>query len=143
LEWLVLSRSPDPASSGQVLIDSLPEQVGDGSPCHAEACRRALSWRSINCTCVRLSHHNSFNPNWICRDVVEVDVITPAVGEGVAVAEVKTTAFGVPKLARLKILKNSARNCALTFSVIAVFLATDKSVVARPGPTRTFRPVLP
>jgi hypothetical protein len=42
--------------------------------------------------------------------VVEVEVITPAVGEGAAVADVKTTALGVPKLARLKRLKNSARN---------------------------------
>ena len=31
-------------------------------------------------------------------------------GEGVADAEENTTGFGVPKLARLKILKNSERN---------------------------------
>ena len=43
------------------------------------------------------SYHNNFSPNWICRDVVDVDVITPAVGAGPEVAEVKTTVFGVPK----------------------------------------------
>jgi len=42
--------------------------------------------------------------------VLEVAVITPAVGAGVVVAEVKTTAFGVLKLTLLKRLKNSARN---------------------------------
>jgi hypothetical protein len=42
--------------------------------------------------------------------VVEEEEITPAVGEGAAVAEVRTTVLGVPKLARLKRLKNSARN---------------------------------
>jgi hypothetical protein len=38
-------------------------------------------------------------PNWICRDVVEVPVITPAVGAGVLAAEEKTTAFGEAKFA--------------------------------------------
>ncbi len=36
--------------------------------------------------------------------------MTPAVGAGVFVAEVKTTGLGVPKLAWLRMLKNSARN---------------------------------
>lgn len=44
-------------------------------------------------------HHSSFKPNWICRDVVDVDVITPAVGAGTADADVNTTVFGVPKFA--------------------------------------------
>ena len=57
-----------------------------------------------------LPYHSSFRPNWICRDVVDVDVITPAVGDGVAEADPNTTAFGDPKLARLNTLKNSARN---------------------------------
>jgi hypothetical protein len=55
-------------------------------------------------------HHNSFNPNWICLDVVEVDVMTPAVGETPEVAEPKTVVFGVLKLAWFGRLKNSARN---------------------------------
>src|SRR6202041_3014073 len=33
------------------------------------------------------SHHNSFNPNLIWRDVVEVAVMTPAVGDGPPVAD--------------------------------------------------------
>ena len=32
-------------------------------------------------------YHRSFNPNWICREVVEVEVITPAVGDGPPVAK--------------------------------------------------------
>jgi hypothetical protein len=47
--------------------------------------------------------------------VVDVLVMTPAVPESpvgfVAVGGVKTTRFGVLKLARLSKLKNSARNC--------------------------------
>ena len=70
-------------------------------------------------------------------------MIPPAVLAGADPADEKTTAFGVPKLARFKILKNSARNCARSFSEIAVFLATEKSVVARPGPVSTLRPALP
>jgi hypothetical protein len=42
--------------------------------------------------------------------VVDVEVITPAVGDGSADADAKTTAFGDPKLARFRRLKNSARN---------------------------------
>jgi hypothetical protein len=44
-----------------------------------------------------LSHHRSFRPNWIWRGVVEVDVITPAVGEAAEVADVYTIVFGVLK----------------------------------------------
>jgi hypothetical protein len=58
---------------------------------------------------VRL-YQSSFKPNCICREVVDVEVITPAVGEGTVEADVNTTAFGVPKLAWLATLKNSARN---------------------------------
>ena len=70
-------------------------------------------------------------------------MITPAVGDGPPVAEAKTTGFGVLKLVRLKILNNSARNCRLTRSVNMNFLASDKSVSARPGPCSTLRPTLP
>src|SRR5258708_37680679 len=35
-------------------------------------------------------------------------------------------------------LKNSIRNCAFTLSVIFVFLITEKSVEAYPGPYRKF-----
>ena len=45
------------------------------------------------------AYQSSFKPNWICRDVVDVDVITPAVDAGGAVADENTTVFGVPKFA--------------------------------------------
>jgi hypothetical protein len=59
---------------------------------------------SANCGC----YQSSFNPNWICRDAVDVLVITPAVGE--TPVGVKVMAFGVLKLARFRRLNNSARN---------------------------------
>ena len=31
-------------------------------------------------------YHNNFSPNWICREVVPVEVMTPPVGEGPPVA---------------------------------------------------------
>ena len=43
-------------------------------------------------------YHSSFSPNWICRELVEVDVINPAVGEYPPVAAAYTTGFGVLKL---------------------------------------------
>jgi hypothetical protein len=55
-------------------------------------------------------HQINFSPSWIWREVVEVAVITPAVGLGIVVAELNTTAFGVAKFARFSRLKNSARN---------------------------------
>ena len=70
-------------------------------------------------------------------------MITPAVGARTADADVKTTVFGVPKLARLRMLKNSARNCSLTLSEMAVFFNTDASSSARPGPISVFLPTFP
>lgn len=43
------------------------------------------------------SYHDNFKPSWIWREVVAVDVITPAVGEGPPVAVAKTTGLGVLK----------------------------------------------
>jgi len=45
------------------------------------------------------TYHSSFNPNWTWRELVAVDVITPAVGEGSPVAAAYTTGFGVLKFA--------------------------------------------
>ena len=42
-------------------------------------------------------YHKSFNPNCAWRELVAVDVITPAVGEGSPVAAAYTTGFGVLK----------------------------------------------
>src|SRR5690348_14462290 len=89
------------------------------------------------------THHTNFSPSWIWRDVVDVAVITPAVGLGVVDAELNTTAFGVAKFARFRRLKNSARNCRLTRSEIAVFFSSDASSSASPGPTSTFLPTFP
>ena len=53
-------------------------------------------------------YQSSFRPNWTWRDVVDVLVITPAVGE--TPEGVKTTALGRLKFARLRRLNISARN---------------------------------
>jgi hypothetical protein len=53
----------------------------------------------------------SFNPNWICRDVVDVLLMAPAVPE--TPEGVNVIRFGVLKLARFSKLKISARNCRL------------------------------
>jgi hypothetical protein len=42
-------------------------------------------------------YHSNFNPSCTWRDVVAVDVMTPAVGEGPPVAAAYTTGFGVLK----------------------------------------------
>src|SRR5579884_3200284 len=72
-------------------------------------------------------YQSSFKPNWICLDVVRVDVMTPAVWAGTVEADVNTTGFGVPRFAWFRILKNSARNCSRMRSVNAVVLSADKS----------------
>ncbi len=76
----------------------------------------------------RYCYQSSFRPNWIWRELVEVDVITPAVGDGPPVAAVYTTGFGVLKFVWLKMLKNSARNCRLSRSVKIILLVAEKSV---------------
>src|SRR5713101_8895442 len=53
-------------------------------------------------------YQSSFTPNWTWRDVVDVLVITPAVGE--TPEGVNTTALGRLKFARLRRLNISARN---------------------------------
>ena len=57
----------------------------------------ASPWRAGSVQ--RFAYQSSFRPNWICRDVVDVDVITPAVGAGGVDAAENTTVFGVPKFA--------------------------------------------
>ena len=74
---------------------------------------------------------------------MDVEVITPAVGEGPEVAEVKTTGFGLFRLVRFKRLNSSARNWRLSLSVSENFFAKDKSVSAIPGPSRKLRGALP
>src|SRR5215831_14235505 len=83
----------------------------------------------------------SFKPNCNWRAVVEVLVIAPAVPE--TPVGVKVIRLGVLKLARLRMLKNSARNCRLSRSRSCVFLMAEKSQVTSPGPTRLLREALP
>src|ERR1700737_4279452 len=83
------------------------------------------------------------------RDVVLVEVSKPAAPFCPPVESkisVLLGEFGTAKLGRFKILNNSARNCTLKFSEIRVtelFLNTEKSRFASPGPVRILRPALP
>src|ERR1035441_6075480 len=85
----------------------------------------------------------------MCREVVAVAVISPAVGlmagvvDGVVVPLVNTMALGGPKLAWFRRLKNSARNCSLTFSKMAMVLNSERSRVPRPGPVSVALPKFP
>lgn len=90
-----------------------------------------------------ICYQSSFRPNWICRDVVEVALITPAVLDGAEPADVNTTGFGVEKFVWLRILKNSDRNCSFNFSESGNSLSAEKSSVANPGPVNTSRPTFP
>src|SRR5262249_53064963 len=51
--------------------------------------------------------------------------------------------LGRPKFGWFRILKNSARNCALKASEILLFLLTLKSKFLKLGPSRRFRAALP
>ncbi len=73
--------------------------------------------------------------------MVAVVVINPA-DELMAPLE-NTVVFGGPKLAWFSTLKNSARNCRLMRSVMAVVLNNDASTSAKPGPVYTPRPRFP
>src|ERR1700722_11764685 len=86
-------------------------------------------------------YQNSLRPNWTWRDVVDVLVITPAVGE--TPDGVNTTALGRLKFARLRRLNISARNWRLSRSLIRVSFSTEKSHVARPGPIKVSLPTFP
>src|ERR1700731_658173 len=83
--------------------------------------------------------------NWICREVVDVKSIKPAPGTGFPLPSKRVLlSVGGMKLERLKILKASARNCTLKLSEIlftGLFLNSDMSNSARPGPIRTFLPL--
>src|SRR5579872_1271409 len=87
----------------------------------------------------------SFNANCSCRAEPESPM-----GDRVAViwpklfpAAVLTMRLGCAKFGWLKILKVSARNCALRRSVMRVSLYKATSRFSNPGPTRRFRPMLP
>ena len=86
-------------------------------------------------------YQRSLRPSCIWRAVVAVLVMRPAVGE--RPEGVKTTALGLLKLARFRMLKNSARNWRVARSRKEVFLRSETSQVPRPGPIKVSRPRLP
>src|SRR5262245_16433520 len=89
----------------------------------------------------------SFNANCNCRDEPEslvgkrvplVIVMSPK-----DVLPTVATRPGCPRFAWLKRSKISVRNWTRKFSLILVFLRTEKSAVLKSGPVMTFRPRLP
>src|ERR1700737_5352584 len=79
----------------------------------------------------------SFNANWICLEVVTVEVISPAPScRAPVLSKIAVLSTGGEKLGWLKILKTSTRNCALNFSDIFlnfIFLNRDISKLISPG----------
>src|SRR6266571_206589 len=67
--------------------------------------------------------------------------MTPA--EGLTLAPAKTPMAGCPKLARLRILKASARNCKFHLSLMRIFLNSEVSNSVRFGPRNWLRPAFP
>src|SRR5271157_879044 len=78
----------------------------------------------------------NLNPNWISRSVVAVFVILPKVPE-------PSVPPGVPKVAWLGRLKNSARNSSAFDSLIRVSLITEKSRLFQFGELKVLRPRFP
>src|SRR5438034_5185333 len=67
--------------------------------------------------------------------------MTPA--EGLMLVPVKTPILGCPKLARLRILNASARNCKFNPSVMRILLNSEVSKSIRFGPRNWLRPRIP
>ena len=65
-------------------------------------------------------------------------VMTPA--EGLMLVPAKTPILGCPKLARLRILNASARNCKFNVSVMRILLNNEVSKSIRFGPRNWLRP---
>lgn len=91
----------------------------------------------------RSAYQMSLAETCICREDVEVLVITPAEPDGGAAADVYVIRFGVLKFAWLKTLKASARNWSEARSVREVSFLSDTSSWVEPGPIRTFLPRFP
>ena len=87
--------------------------------------------------CLR-PHQISFKANWICLEVVTVEVIAPAPASRAPVLSKRALlSTGGEKFGWLKILKTSTRNCALRVSDILLnlmFLNRDISKLISPGP---------
>src|SRR5215831_4247306 len=89
----------------------------------------------------------SFNANCNCRDEPEslVGNRVPLVGvmSPKDVLPTVATRPGCPRFAWLKMSKISVLNWTRKFSLILVFLRTEKSAFLKSGPVMTFRPRLP
>ena len=72
-------------------------------------------------------------PSWICRDDVTVRVMRPAFGF-LVVAFDHRDAAGTAKFARLKMLNACAWSSRRRPPLSRTFLASDQSLVNRPGP---------
>ena len=68
-------------------------------------------------------------------------MIRPA--DGLMAPLENTVVLGGLKFERFKMLKNSARNCRLVFSVMLVFLKRERSTSANPGPDNVPLPKFP
>src|SRR5215831_1595071 len=68
-------------------------------------------WRALAHDCRHGVQYVSFNPNWICREVVTVDVMRPQVGDTAAEAFVnEITPDGTARFGWFATLKISVRN---------------------------------
>src|SRR5260370_14149936 len=87
----------------------------------------------------------SFNPNWICRDVVTVLRIAPALRFTFPFGckAVRFAELGTPKFGWLKMLNISARKCSVFPSVKVNCLKREKSQFTSFGPISVFLPRFP
>src|SRR6267143_2552811 len=101
---------------------------------------------SIPCLFFRIHHQTTFSANWTCLEVVDVESTKPAPPTGAPdPSKIILLPVGGLTFGRLRMLKNSVRNCTLKVSeilLIGLFLNNDMSKVTRPGPIRVFRPEL-
>src|SRR5258708_9582857 len=78
-----------------------------------------------------------FAANWMIRGFRNVLLITPNE------LAVEIALEGLAKFAKLRMLKNSARNSKLRESLIGVSLMSEASIFRCSGPRRVLRPALP
>src|SRR5438445_11225435 len=75
-------------------------------------------WSTSSHVCLA-NHQINFTANWICLDGVWVDVMSPALATRFPVeSKIFRLSKGGAKFGWFKMLKNSARNCALKRSEI-------------------------
>src|ERR1700738_1397500 len=92
----------------------------------AHGCPSLLDYMP-DCCLLRGHQKRTFNANWICLEFVTVEVICPAAEFGAPVKSENSTRLGNAKLGWFNMLNPSARNCAVTRSVILVSFSTARS----------------